>query len=58
MLRRVLAVPPPVLEQEQDQHNDDDDENDAAWGDANEDGHIRANHAGGLSTVVVAIDVG
>lgn len=55
MLRRVLAMPPPVLEQEQDQHNDDDDENDAARGDAHEDGHVRAHHAGGLpSTVVVA----
>ncbi len=53
MLRRVLAMPPPVLEQQQHQHDDDDDENDAARSDANEDGDLRANDAGGLPTVVV-----
>lgn len=55
VLRRVLAVPPPVLEQQQDQHDDDDDEDDAARGDADEDGHVGADDAGGLPAVAVVV---
>lgn len=48
-------MPPPVLEQQQDQHDDDDDENDTARRNADKDGHVGADDAGGLATVVVVI---
>lgn len=54
VLRRVLAVPPPVLEQKKNQHDDDDDEDDAARSDADKDGHLGADDAGGLSAVFSA----